>query len=202
MQADFCCCCSLIEWFVHAISKDTDFKSSYSIWNPSYYFTNWLKFNADKDILAAKLNLWFYRTYAITIVLTEDSKQYEWKGGHLPHLIQNRPYSDQASQSPHPKTFFDCFLFVRLFVLILLFSYVLFLDSNSIFYSYCIFYSCFCHSQSNHNLSLSPFFRLCRVPRMPSICTQSLRHHFNMISYYHRDLECICFSCFLYKLLS
>lgn len=74
MQADFCCCCSLIEWFVHAISKDTDFKSSYSIWNPSYYFTNWLKFNADKDILAAKLNLWFYRTYAITIVLTEDSQ--------------------------------------------------------------------------------------------------------------------------------
>lgn len=59
MQADLCCCCSLIEWFVHVISKDTDFKSRYSIWNPSYYFINWLKFNAGKDIWTAELNLWF-----------------------------------------------------------------------------------------------------------------------------------------------
>lgn len=105
----------LIEWFVHVISKDTDFKSSYSIWNPPYYFTNWLKFNADKDIWAAKLILWFYRTYAITIVLMEDSQTVWMERRPFTPSDQNRPYSDQASQSPHPKTFFDCFLFVCLF---------------------------------------------------------------------------------------
>lgn len=31
-------------------------------------------------------------------------------------------------------------------------------------------------------------------------CSQSLRHCFNAIGYYRRDLGCACFSCFLYSL--
>lgn len=42
-------------------------------------------------------------------------------------------------------------------------------------------------------LSASAGSRMCS-------CSKCLRHDFNVIDYYHRDLGCACFSCFLYNL--